>query len=131
MIFSADEFKLLRLSNDVRASHDEASVSVWFDVIRLYPELKSWVIHNKTIPYEVLEHLAGDLDNDIRGHVARKRKIHKTPIFDLLALDKSEDVRHSLAWNTKNTIEDVEKIRTEDSDWLTEELNEIKKNKKT
>ena len=85
MITSAKEFKELRDLNDDRATHDSADVKVWRMVIDNYPDYKIWVIHNKTVPIEIIELLVLDLDPKVRGAVARKRKINDK-IFDLLRL---------------------------------------------
>ena len=126
MIHSAEEFKYLRTSDIIeeynRAAHDEATIEVWFEVIEKYPELKEWVIHNKTIQHEVLEFLVNDVDEAIR-------KIMNTKIFDKLAEDPSENVRYSLACNTKNKLSDLQKINSSDSSWLQKEIEEIIKRK--
>lgn len=133
MIHSAEEFKYLRTSDIIeeynRAAHDEATIEVWFEVIEKYPELKEWVIHNKTIQHEVLEFLVNDVDEAIRSSIARKRKIMNTKIFDILAEDPSENVRYSLACNTKNKLSDLQKINSSDSSWLQKEIEEIIKRK--
>lgn len=50
MILSADEFIRLRTSEDPeeygRTASEEASESVWMDVINKYPDMKDWVDHN-------------------------------------------------------------------------------------
>jgi len=58
MIESAEQFKSLRESDDLneqhRASHEEAPIEVWLDVISKFPDLKEWVVHNKKIQLEIL-----------------------------------------------------------------------------
>ncbi len=129
MIKSAEEFRYLRTSDKLeeynRAEHDEATIEIWFEVIKKFPELKEWVIHNKTIQHEVLEFLVNDKDEKIRSLIARKRKIVNTKIFDALAKDPSENVRYSLACNTKNKLEDLLKITSTDSKWLQNQIEEI------
>ena len=39
-----------------------------------YPDLKKWVIHNKTVPLEILEQLSKDRNSNVRIEVARKKK---------------------------------------------------------
>ena len=128
MIRSAEEFKQLRESenkeNYDRADVEEASIEVWYEVINKFPEFKEWVAHNKTVPVEILEELSTDPDRLVRGAVARKRKINQK-ICDLLKDDVDEEVRSVLIWNTKLVIELKKQIKTEDSDWLKKELNEI------
>ena len=56
MIQSADEFKYLRLSENIeeqyRASNDDANKEVWIEVINKFPKLREWVAHNKKIQIE-------------------------------------------------------------------------------
>lgn len=128
MIKSADEFKRLRLSEIQseydQAARDNASIEVWLDVIQKFPDLKEWVIHNKTIQIEILELLAKDFNPKVRACVANKRKINDL-IFNLLKSDVSEDVRSSLLHNTKLSADKKSLIKTDDSTWLTELKKEI------
>jgi hypothetical protein len=121
MINSAEEFIKLRTSNskeDVdRATYDDAEAQTWIEVIDKYPTYKEWVIHNKTVPVEVLESLATDADPRIRSAVARKRMINDK-IFRLLAADLDVNVRQSLISNTGLSVEKLKQIKTDDSDWL-------------
>ena len=70
MISSAQEFKSLRESEIMaeysRAANEEATIKVWNDVLRIYPDLAFWVAHNKTIQIEVLRILAKNLDPNVR-----------------------------------------------------------------
>jgi hypothetical protein len=96
VIASADEFRDLRTSEDneqyLRAAHDEAPISVWTDVIKRFPDMRMWVAHNKTVPVEILEVLAGDLNVQVRYTVARKRKLPES-LQLRLAADPDESVR--------------------------------------
>jgi hypothetical protein len=61
MIISAEEFVALR-SSTIKAEYDraameEAPISVWRAVIKGYPDYMRWVVHNKTVPLEILEEL--------------------------------------------------------------------------
>ena len=53
-ITSAEEFVRLRTSEDpdeyLVSDNGAASDEVWLDVIARYPEMKEWVVHNKTVP---------------------------------------------------------------------------------
>jgi hypothetical protein len=104
MITSADEFSRLRRSNDVaeqaRASHAAAPETVWMDVIRLYPDLRKWIAHNKTVPLEILRLLAQDDDPHVRRTVAMKRKLDQA-LFETLSADPDESVRRAIANNAK------------------------------
>ena len=125
MIKSAEEFKKLRESDNqaeyYRASHEKATIDTWNQVIKKYPELTIWVIHNKTVPLEILEVLSIHDDPKIRSAVATKRKISRR-IFDALKSDENEDVRYALICNTTLTPDQKLKIKTEDSVWLDKEL---------
>jgi len=108
MITSADEFIRLRTSTSKdeydRAAHEEAPLDVWWDLVRNYPDMKFWVIHNKTVPVEILEALSTDEASSVRSAVARKRK---TPhaVLERLARDPDGSVRHSVACNAKTPVE--------------------------
>ena len=127
MIQSAEEFIKLRESDvkeeQHRASNDEATLNVWMDVINKYPTFKTWVIHNKTVPLEILELLSHDPEPDVRSAVAGKRKISES-IFNLLSTDPDELVRYALMCNTKITSEKLKTIQVDDSEWLVEKLEE-------
>lgn len=128
MIQSADEFKYLRLSENIeeqyRASNDAANKEVWIEVINKFPELREWVAHNKNIQIEILEKLTLDSNPKVRCVVARKRKINDK-IFEILKNDLTEEVRYDLLSNTKISIEKKRKIKVDDSDWLQGILKEI------
>jgi hypothetical protein len=127
MIKSADEFIALRQSDNIdeqyRASHDNADINIWLEVIESYPDFKNWVIHNKTIQIEILEFLSTDKDPKVRSAVARKRKINDA-IFNLLSVDHDEGVRYALMCNTNLSIDKIKTIKINDSIWLTEQLAE-------
>jgi len=61
VIESAEEFLRLRSSSAKseydRATYEETAIVVWLNVIRNYPEFREWVVHNKTVPLEILEYL--------------------------------------------------------------------------
>jgi ethanolamine utilization microcompartment shell protein EutL len=105
MMHSAEEFVRLRLSNCrsdyLKAATDSATVDVWLDVIRRFPEMKVWVAHNKTVPIEILLVLAGDHDSNVRAAVAMKNKLSEE-LFTVLAGDADGSVRQRIAYN-KNT----------------------------
>jgi hypothetical protein len=117
MITSAEEFVTLRQSDNMadqhRASHDTADYAVWVDVINRYAEFKTWVIHNKTIPIEILETLTSDKDPKVRAAVARKRKVNDA-IFNVLSVDRDEDVRYALMCNTKLSLDKIKAIKVYD-----------------
>lgn len=131
MIKTADEFIALRQSDNLderhRASHDNADINVWLDIIKNYPDFKTWVIHNKTIQIEILEILCEDKDPNVRSDVARKRKINDK-IFNLLSVDPDENVRYALMCNTNLTLDKKQNIKMDDSQWLTKQFVDIAKN---
>lgn len=77
VIESADEFVRLRTSNNPaeyhRAAHEESAEHTWIDVIERYPDMRSWVAHNKTVPLSILEILRHDADEQVRRTVTDKR----------------------------------------------------------
>ncbi len=113
MIPSAPEFARLRLSDrpeeQHRATHDFADEAIWHDVIAQYPELKCWVVRNKTIAHEILRRLAQDEDPSIRREVASKRKLEKT-LFEQLSRDPDESVRRAIAINAKCPADILERL---------------------
>lgn len=104
MIESADEFVRLRNSGNpeeyARAANECAKVEVWREVIRRFPEMKTWVAHNKNISLVILRELALDFDEEVRNAVACKRKLD-SHLFQILGRDKSTLVRSSIAQNPK------------------------------
>lgn len=130
MISSAEEFKKLRESlveeEYHRAAHEEASDLVWFDVIRKFPEMKCWVVRNKTVPMTVLEVLANDQDAAVRSDVASKRKLSRD-LFVLLSKDEDVSVLYSLAGNAKIPRDIFESLEKTEDQWLLEMLADIKK----
>lgn len=103
MIESAENFIKLRSSRTKseydRSATEEASLEVWYDIIRRYPEYRRWVIHNKAVPLSILEHLY-DIDPSIRVFLARKRKL-SLALFERLAQDSDPIVRGIISINKK------------------------------
>ena len=116
VITSAEEFYRLRTSEIKqeydRAAHDEAPLGVWLEIIQKFPEMHSWVAHNKTVPIEILEVLSRDENPQVRSAAALKRKLPED-IQLLLAQDKDFSVRERLVWNVKAT-DSVLRILAED-----------------
>ena len=118
MIESAEEFVALR-SSEVKAEYDrsayeEAPAQVWREVIDKYPDYQWGVIHNKTVPLEILDALSRSDDARIRGRIATKRKL-SPELFERLAKDADADVRGGIAGN-KKTPRAVLEILRQDSD---------------
>jgi hypothetical protein len=123
MIESTEEFIKLRTSTDrieyCRSIEDTASLQVWIDIITVCPEMKEWVVLNKTIPLEVLRILATDSDSKIRAAVADKRKLDNA-LFEMLSVDNDELVRQRIAYN-KNTPVPILTILAQDKSNLVRE----------
>ena len=98
---------LLRTSEDPklynRAAYDPAPEEVWLDVIDRYPDMKVWVVRNKTVPLNILEILIDDPDDRVRHTVATKRKL-TLEMFEKLATDPDEAVRNTIACNKKTPL---------------------------
>ena len=107
MITSAEEFVALRASR-LKAEYDrsameEAPLAVWREVITGYPDYVQWVIHNKTIPLEILEELC-ESHPESRYFIASKRKL-SPELFALLSQDPDPMVRSGIALNKKAPLE--------------------------
>ena len=117
MINSAKEFVDLRTSERsddyLRAARESAPLEVWFDIVGKYPEMKMWVARNKTVPMQVLEQLAVDVDPRIRVAVAMKNKL-SNDIMLSLSKDSDSSVRERIAYN-KNASDDVLRLLAQDS----------------
>lgn len=112
MITSAEEFVTLRASR-MKAEYDrsameEAPFAVWREVIKAYPDYVQWVIHNKTVPLEILEELCAS-HPDSRYFIARKRKL-SLEMFVYLSQDSDPMVRSGIALNQKTPLEIVERL---------------------
>jgi hypothetical protein len=90
MIKSAQEFVQLRTSTSqkdyLRAANDSAALEVWVEVVKTFPDLKVWVVHNKTVPVAILIDLASDNDPAVRRAVATKNKLPRD-LMERLATD--------------------------------------------
>jgi len=104
MISTPKEFYDLRTSEDMseqrRAAMEEASADVWREISATYPEMREWVVINKTVPIEILDELSKDENFRVRAIVATKRKLSED-IFNRLASDLNESVRIAVANNAK------------------------------
>lgn len=106
MIASSSEFLKLRKSENQedcwRASNEEALLSVWHEVLNLYPEMAFWVAQNKTIQFEILEKLALHPQSEVRAMVAMKNKLDENLLL-LLSRDPDESIRMSVARHKRAT----------------------------
>jgi hypothetical protein len=123
MINTAEEFVKLRTSDKpeeyLRAVSEVADLSVWLEIIHRYPEMRTWVAHNRTVPPEVLNVLARDADPAVRLAVAMKNKL-SNDLFFLLASDADDGVRQRISCN-KNAPHDVLKLLAQDRNELISE----------
>lgn len=118
MIKSAEEFVALR-SSEVKAEYDRAAMeeapsSVWREVIRNYPDYSRWVVHNKTVPLEILEELCAS-DALSRPFIARKRKLSMA-LFETLSQDLNSSVRIGIASNKKTPDAILERLFDDDNE---------------
>lgn len=106
MIQNATEFLELRKSKDqedyLRASNEEAPLSVWYEVLNLYPEMAFWVAQNKTIQYEILEKLAVHPEANVRSMVSMKNKLDESLLM-VLSADPDESIRMNVARHKRAT----------------------------
>jgi len=113
VISTAAEFVRLRTSEDPseysRAAREEAPESVWLQLIRGFPEMRVWVVHNKTVPLSILEILSRDASAAVRSAVADKRKL-TTELRRLLSRDSDAGVRARVAHNAKCEREILEAL---------------------
>ena len=104
MIQSAEEFVRLRCSDNreeyTRAAHEPAPEDVWIDVIDRYPDMRVWVVRNKTVPVSILRILLGDPDWRVRHALAQTRRL-TAEMFAELAQDPDETVRRAIVGNKK------------------------------
>lgn len=121
MIESAEEFVRLRNSADPslyqRAAHEEAPLRVWRDVIERFPEMRTWVAHNKTVPLPILRVLAVDPDERVRSMVAMKRKLDRE-LFELLSHDPAETIRAGLTSNRRLPLDILQHLATDESSFV-------------
>ncbi|MDR1311558.1 MAG: hypothetical protein LBK01_06785 [Burkholderiaceae bacterium] len=107
MISSAKEFIHLRDSTVKeeydRSAYEEAPLKVWKEVLEKYSDYARWVVHNKTVPLEILEILSFSEDVDIRWEVATKRKL-SPELFERLSKDRETTVRVRIAVNRKTPL---------------------------
>lgn len=128
MIESAEEFVRLRTNDDLgiqrRAALEEAPEHVWRDVMERYPEMRVWVVHNKTVPLSILELLSRDEDRAVRGAVAGKRKLSRE-LFERLAADADEGVRLHAGRNAKVPLDILERLTHDPSAFVASEARRI------
>jgi len=79
MISNINEYLKLKNSENKedydRVIREELSPELISDILKNYPKEKSWLVHNKFIPIEILRILALDKDVDVRFSVAMKKNV--------------------------------------------------------
>jgi hypothetical protein len=127
MLRSAEEFVRLRTSDDLaeqrRAASEKASLDIWRDVLKRFPDLKEWVAHNKTVPHEILEELAADPAAGVRCVVASKRKL-RPELQSILAADPDASVRHRVACNAKCVTSVLRRLAEDNEGFVREAASE-------
>lgn len=119
IINSAAEFVALRTSElpeeQWKAAHEPASDETWLEVINTYPDMRRWVVRNKTIPLSILEILSVSDDRNVRSEVATKRKLSPT-LFSRLAADPDASVRERIAYNSKVPTSILEQLTSDENE---------------
>lgn len=127
MIHSAEEFVRLRASQNPSeyriSANDRASEMTWLEVIKNHPDMKIWVIRNKTVPLSILRLLSDDPDPEIRSAIADKRKLDNK-LFLRLAQDEDESVRQRIAYNKKTPTDVLKKLASDKSSRISETAKE-------
>jgi hypothetical protein len=118
MITSAEGFIALRNSTIKaeydRAAMEEAPLSVWRAVLKSYPDYMRWVVHNKTVPLEILEELCS-AEPESKRFVASKRKLSQS-LFESLSEDSDSVVRCGIACNRKTPLDILEKLSLDEDE---------------
>lgn len=127
MIESAEEFIRLRESEIpeeyVRSAEDELPLEIGMELVKNFPEMKQWVVINKTVPIEILELLAVDPNPEVRWWVATKRKLTRD-LFLKLSKDPDATVRERIACNAKTPIDILRGMYPDEWDYINETLEE-------
>jgi hypothetical protein len=131
LISNIDEYIKLadndNLEDNNRVKNEELSSSVIFEIIQNYPERKSWLVHNKHIPIEILKLLSKDEDIDVRFTIAMKKKCNRS-IFEVLMNDSDFSVRMAIVRNNKLPIDLLEKMLNDSEPEISDEaMNMLKK----
>ena len=124
MIYNIEEYFRLKNSENKedydRVIREELSFELISDILENYPRTKSWLVHNKFIPIEVLRILATDKDVDVRFTVAMKKKCDRF-VFETLMKDKVGSVRMAVVRNNKLPIDLLETLTFDNDNEIAEE----------
>jgi len=111
-ITSAKEFVRLRDSQIPQeyeqAAYRPISASVCREIIENYPEMKKWVIHNKTVPMEILEELSSDKNVNIRDAVLGKK--NSVTILEKLSSDPEPHIRFLVAGKPNTALDILKRL---------------------
>lgn len=111
-------------SDNNRIINEELSSDLISELIKNYPERKSWLIHNKFIPAIILEELATDDNDDVRFTIALKKKCNRVT-FEKLLSDINYSVRLAVIRNKKLPIDLLENISNDMNDEIYEDAKKI------
>jgi hypothetical protein len=94
VIESADEFVRLRISEEPTeyrlAAKEPAAEAIWREIIDRFPQMRFWVVQNKTVPLSILEVLRRDPDERVRSMVRAKRSWARAHPEDSMRLGDPE-----------------------------------------
>lgn len=107
-------------SDNKRIINEELSSDLISELIKNYPERKSWLIHIKFIPAKILEELATDDNDDVRFTIALKKKCNRVT-FEKLLSDINYSVRLAVIRNKKLPIDLLENISNDMNDEIYED----------
>jgi len=134
MISNIEEYFRLKNSEDKeeydRVVREELTSELISDILENYPKSKSWLVHNKFIPVEVLKILASDKDVDVRFTVAMKKKCDRS-IFETLMKDEEFSVRMAVVRNNKLPIDLLEKLTFDRDNEIAKEAQLMLKRRKS
>jgi hypothetical protein len=106
MIDSAEAFARMLADSPADAAKlvivEAATTRVWWDVLERYPQLAVWVAANRTVPEEILTHLAQHGSTPVRAAVASGPGVSEELLLRL-AHDKDDLIRLRVACNSKAT----------------------------
>ena len=101
----ADDFRQLldeRPVDPARLKGVMASAAVWWEVLERHPDAAVWVAANRTIPDEIVRHLASHARIQVRTAVASNPEM-SDEVLIALAHDKSDLVRMRVACNAQTS----------------------------
>lgn len=75
--------------------------------------MSEWVAHNRLIPIEIMEILAGDANERVRFKIAAKNRLSEH-IQLILANDSVSSVRQRIAYNKKSTLQVLSILLTDE-----------------